>query len=373
MRFLHTADWQIGTKFGSFSEEEAVHLSEARFETVCRIATLASERKVDAVVIAGDVFDQQTVSDTVIRRLFGTLSGFSGRWFFLPGNHDAALTESVWKRAQRLKCIPANAQVVLEPGVTLVEDLSLALLCAPLTQRNTYDDTTVFFDGAESPSDYFRVGLAHGSVTGILQNSIDSANPISADRARTARLDYLALGDWHGVKSIDARTWYSGTHEQERFRNNQPGFVLDVTLRAPGELPEIEQVRVGKYTWHDWKETLSVASDLDELKRKLATLTRADILKLQVDGTATLADAEAVRNALDATRANVRALRTDTAALQVLPTDDELTGLGAQGGYVANVVARLRDMQADPLASRTTASDALLLLAKFQRDAGAAV
>jgi DNA repair exonuclease SbcCD nuclease subunit len=372
MRFLHTADWQIGTKFGGFSEEEAVHLSEARFDTVSRIATLAAERMVDAVIIAGDVFDQQTVSDTVIRRLFGTLSGFSGLWFFLPGNHDAALTESVWKRAQRLDCIPTNARVVLEPGVIRVDNLNLALVCAPLTQRNTYDDTTIFFDNAESPADFFRVGLAHGSVMGVLQDSIDSANPISADRARTAKLDYLALGDWHGVKSIDARTWYSGTHEQDRFRNNQPGFVLDVTLRAPGELPEVEQVRVGKYTWHDWRETLSVASDLDELKRKLASLTRTDVLKVQVDGAATLADAEAVNSALDATRANVRALRTNTADIQVLPTADELFALGAQGGYVANVVTRLRDMQGDPLSGRT-AADALLLLAKFQRDAGAAV
>ena len=102
IRFLHTADWQIGTQFGQFDAEEAAHLAEARFETVRRIATEAAARRVDAVLVAGDVFDQQTVSDTVIRRLFGSLAGFSGPWIMLPGNHDAALVESVWTRAQRL-------------------------------------------------------------------------------------------------------------------------------------------------------------------------------------------------------------------------------------------------------------------------------
>jgi DNA repair exonuclease SbcCD nuclease subunit len=33
IRFLHSADWQIGTQFGQFDAEEAAHLAEARFET----------------------------------------------------------------------------------------------------------------------------------------------------------------------------------------------------------------------------------------------------------------------------------------------------------------------------------------------------
>ena len=77
IRFLHTADWQIGTQFGQFEPDEAAHLAEARFETVRRIAEEAAARKVDAVLVAGDVFDLQTVSDTVIRRLFGALQAFA--------------------------------------------------------------------------------------------------------------------------------------------------------------------------------------------------------------------------------------------------------------------------------------------------------
>ena len=41
-----------------------------------------------------------------------------------------------------------------------------------------------------------RIGMAYGAAQGALAVDIDSANPIAADRAITARLDYPALGDW---------------------------------------------------------------------------------------------------------------------------------------------------------------------------------
>ncbi len=371
IRFLHTADWQIGTQFGQFEPDEAAHLAEARFETVRRIAEEAAARKVDAVLVAGDVFDLQTVSDTVIRRLFGALQAFSGPWIMLPGNHDAALVESVWTRAQRLNCIAPNVRVVLEPGVVTLDACQCALLCAPLTQRITYDDTTGFFDTAETPPGYHRIGLAHGSVSGILQEGIDSSNPIAPTRAASARLDYLALGDWHGHLRVDERTWYAGTHEQDRFRANDPGFMLDVTLTEPGAVPAVEAVRVGKYQWHRWEETISVPTDVDSLELRLGALGSHDVLRVTVGGTTALAEAEAIHLAVEETRARVRALRVDLSGLQVLPTADDLAELGAQSGYLAKVVARLRGLQEDPQSDPQQvkrAAEALLLLARFQRE-----
>jgi DNA repair exonuclease SbcCD nuclease subunit len=371
IRFLHTADWQIGTQFGQFEPDEAAHLAQARFDTVRRIAEAAAARNVDAVLVAGDVFDLQTVSDTVIRRLFAALQPFPGPWIMLPGNHDAALVESVWTRAQRLNCVTPNVRVVLEPGVVLLDACRCALLCAPLTQRITYDDTTAFFDATETPAGYHRIGLAHGSVGGILQESIDSSNPIAPTRAASARLDYLALGDWHGHLRVDERTWYAGTHEQDRFRANEPGFVLDVTLSEPDAVPQVDALRIGQYRWHRWDETISVPTDIDALKARLAGLGNDDVLRIEVSGSAALADAEALHVAVEEARARVRALRADLSDLQVLPTADDLAELGAQSGYLAKVVERLRglqeDAQADPQQAKR-AAEALLLLARLQRE-----
>src|SRR5690606_3256628 len=133
---------------------------------------------------------------------------------------DAALAESVWHRAERLAAIPSNAHIILEPAVKSFPELGFAVLAAPLTQRQTHSDLTAWFDTAETPAGLLRVGLAHGSVQGILAEDIDSPNPMAADRVERARLDYLALGDWHGLKSNNDRAWYSGTPELERFKGN---------------------------------------------------------------------------------------------------------------------------------------------------------
>ena len=41
-----------------------------------------------------------------------------------------------------------------------------------------------------------------------------------------AGLDYLALGDWHRTLSVNARTWYAGTPEADRFNSQEQGQVL---------------------------------------------------------------------------------------------------------------------------------------------------
>lgn len=117
---LHTADWQIGRVFAQFEPDDAAALFEARFAAVERLASIATERGVDAVLVAGDVFDAQTVTEKTIRRLFNAMQGFTGTWVLIPGNHDAALAESVWSRAQRLGAIPSNVIVCVEPEPVVV-------------------------------------------------------------------------------------------------------------------------------------------------------------------------------------------------------------------------------------------------------------
>src|SRR5699024_1542014 len=122
-----------------------------RLTTVERIAALATELAVDAVLVAGDVFDAQTISDRTVRRLFMALQGFGGPWIMLPGNHDAALAESIWSRARRLNAIPDNVHVLVSPEPLLLAEQGLAILPAPLTQRQTFNDLTDWFDHAPTP------------------------------------------------------------------------------------------------------------------------------------------------------------------------------------------------------------------------------
>ncbi|WP_322994726.1 DNA repair exonuclease [Castellaniella sp.] len=363
-KILHTADWQIGRQYGRFAPEDAAVLADARLSTIERIASLAARTAVDAVLVAGDVFDTQTVSDRTIRRLFNALQAYSGPWVLIPGNHDAALAESVWRRAQRLSAIPPNAHVMLQADILEFPEQGLAILAAPLTQRQTYQDTTDWFDAAQTTPGLLRIGLAHGSIQGLLADDIDSSNPIAADRARRARLDYLALGDWHGLKQIDAHTWYSGTPEQERFKDNGAGQVLLVDLPAVGVKPTVTPHTTTQYHWQHWTATLTVASDLDQLLLRLQQTPAHAVLDLHLTGQIDLHDEQRLRQALSIAQGRCRSLQYDLTDLRLVPTAEDIAALRADG-YLGEVIADLRDRQSGDEAD--TARDALIILSRLLR------
>lgn len=365
-RFLHTADWQIGRYFNRFEADNSSALAEARYGAIERLAQLAVEHSCDAVLVAGDVFDAQTVSDVCIRRTFNATAGFSGPWVMLPGNHDAALAESVWTRAQRINAVPDNVHLALKSGVVELPQQKIAVLAAPLTQRHTYDDLTAPFDSFSTPAQWLRVGLAHGSVQGVLADDIDATNPIAANRSASAALDYLALGDWHGLKQINERTWYSGTPEPERFRNNQPGFALLVTVSEPGALPQVEALETARYHWYHWQEKLVIETDIDELLKRLDELPQNSVLDLKLEGSITLAGEQRLADALSRAEARYRSLTCDRSRLLLAPTDADLSGLQASG-YVGDVLEQLQAQQTGPEAQ--TARDALVILAGLLADA----
>lgn len=368
VKFLHTSDWQIGRQYGRFSVEDTTAISEARLSTVERIANLATSANVDAVLVSGDVFDAQTVSDRTVRRLFYALAGFKGPWIMIPGNHDAALAESVWVRAQRLDCIPANAHLIQSVECRLFPAINLAILAAPLTQRQTSSDLTVAFPEMETPTGFIRVGLAHGSIQGVIPEEADSANPIAADRETTARLDYLALGDWHGLKQVAPRTWYSGTHERDRFKGNEPGHVLEVEVTSPGSDPIVIRHRVGQFEWHFREVELKVATDLEPLAEWLGSLSDADVVRLKVMGRIDLHSLDRLETLLGAAAGRTRSFEVDRSDLQFAPTEEDLRTLQVDG-YLGEVLQDLRLRQESVLveADRLAASDALIELAGILR------
>lgn len=365
-RFLHTADWQIGKQFGGFDPEDAALLADARIKGVRAIADLAASENVEFVLVAGDVFDQQLVSDKTIRQTFQAMSAFTGDWYLISGNHDAALVESVWTRAARLGVIAPNTHLCMTPEPVQVASGNAVLLPAPLTQRHTFNDATAWFDTHQKDPAKLLIGLAHGAVTGYLPDTIDSNNPIDPNRVNSAALDYLAMGDWHGTVDLD-RIWYAGAHEQDNFRDNDSGNVLLVDLE-PGEKPRVDKRRIGVHRWRDLTFDLRVPTDVDAMKTRLDELEESSVAKAEVTGAVNLADMDRVRSLLGAAQGRIRAMRWDLGGLKLEPSQEDIDGLRADG-YLSDVLDELRTEQST--ANSPLAGDALVLLATTLRDVSA--
>jgi exonuclease SbcD len=89
IRILHTADWHIGQTLRGFSRE---HEHRKVFE---RLEEIVVERDVDALVIAGDVFDSQNPSGEAQQLFYNTVVRLSRAhprmaMVIAAGNHDAA-------------------------------------------------------------------------------------------------------------------------------------------------------------------------------------------------------------------------------------------------------------------------------------------
>jgi DNA repair exonuclease SbcCD nuclease subunit len=295
------------------------------------------------VLVAGDVFDDNAVSDQTLRRTLEAMRGFAGPWVLLPGNHDAALAESVWTRMRRLGLLPDNVHLALEAEPLLLCSGRLAVLPAPLRRRREADDLTAWYDAAETPEGAVRVGLAHGSVDNRLPAEAVTGNPIADTRADSAGLDYLALGDWHGTLEIAPRTWYAGTPETDRFRGNDSGHVLEVALPGPGAAPEITRHATSHYRWHRLEATLSGEDDLAALDDRLAGLGEPwerQVVQLGLSGTPGLGLRSALGDVLARWDARFQYLRVDDGELTVAAADGDLAPLRA-AGFVGAAVERL--------------------------------
>lgn len=363
-RFIHTADWQLGQGFDRFSADAAAALRKARLDVVEQIARLAAERGAQAVLVAGDVFDQIGVADRTLRQFLVAAEGFAGPWVLLPGNHDAALAESPWTRLRRMG-LPGN--IVIADAAEPIEIGPATILPAPLRRRRDVADLTEWFDRAETAPGRFRVGLAHGSIAELLPEPGEATNPVARDRAARARLDYLALGDWHGTLKVDDRTWYSGTPETDRFKQNESGSVLTVTLEAPGAPPQVVPVQTGAITWRQLGIEVApggATAVADRLAQ--ATADRRTVLRLAVTGVVDLATRAAVLDAIDAASARVLDLDLDDSGLAVEPSDDDLDAIDT-AGFVRAALDDLRGRLGTPEAA--TARRALAHLYRLHTEA----
>ncbi len=246
--FIHTADWQIGKTFGRFDPELGAQLRLARLNAIDRIAAHARAEAASHVLVGGDIWDQENPSDKTLHNTLERLSQASDvTWWLLPGNHDPARPNGLWHRLQSTQKIPANVRLLLRPEAIAINE-NVFVLPAPLLSKDAGCDLTEWMDACTTPEGAIRIGLAHGSVVGF-GDSGEATDVIAATRAQSARLDYLALGDWHGKKQIGDRTWYSGTPEPDQFPRNEPGWCLSVTIERAGALPKVVPLETLEFTW----------------------------------------------------------------------------------------------------------------------------
>ena len=363
-RFIHTADWQIGKVFRFADAPAMAGLQLARLEAITRIGKLALEHKVGHILVAGDVYDHATPSQSTRDRVIERMRiHTSVQWHLLPGNHDPYQSNGLWDQLRR-RGLPDNIHAHTEPAVKVIEQEVAALLPAPLQHRRTLVDPTSWMDEACTDDALIRIGLAHGAVYGFGTHEEQRSNPIEPTRPQSARLDYLALGDWHGELKVNDRCWYSGTPETDSFQTQGRGTALLIEIDGPDVYPQVTSLPIGQYRWESLREHLESLQDIDFLDQKLRTLDgdpNRTLVNLTLSGALSLAEMQHFQAKIaEGAAAALYHLRVDREHLYPEPTDDDLDSIDP-GGIVRAAADKLR------ATAEGNGSDADLALAALHR------
>ncbi|MET9699327.1 exonuclease SbcCD subunit D [Streptomyces sp. NPDC006529] len=263
MRFLHTSDWHLGRAF------HRVNLLGAQAAFVDHLVATVRERAVDAVLVAGDIYDRAVpplpaveLYDQVLHRL----ADLGVPTVMISGNHDSA------------RRLGVGAGLIGRAGIHLRTDPEG---CAdPVVLSDVHGDVALYGlpylepalvkEALEAPKvsheavlgaamDRIRadlatrgpgtrsVVLAHAFVTGGQPS--DSERDIAVGGVESVPasvfdgIDYTALGHLHGCQTINERVRYSGSplaYSFSEVHHRKTMWLID--LGAPGESPVAERI-----------------------------------------------------------------------------------------------------------------------------------
>lgn len=291
-RFFHSADWQLGARFAQFGSSGS-RLREARLETLKRSLELATKHESDAFLIAGDLFEDNQVDDSLVATTVDLFRAHPALpIYLLPGNHDPHTgPDSVWQRKAFLNA-PANVHVIREASAIDLGNHA-HLIAAPLHQKQSSTDPSLKLVelAAGLPADAIKIGLTHGALA-IESRHQPNDFPIALHAATRAGLDYLAIGHWHNwlADTDGGRIVMPGTPEPDRFVNDDSGHLALVEIDAPGQTPRVQKLPVATLAWReltfDFLHAKASRATLSAALAELAPSAARTVLRVILTGTA---------------------------------------------------------------------------------------
>ena len=247
MKFLHIADLHLGKRVCEYP------MLEDQRHILNEIADLARSQGIDALLIAGDVYDRPVPPQeavTLLSDFLCEMARLGVKVYLIAGNHDSA--ERLEFCAELLgvggihivgECRGAADTVLLEKGE---ERVAIHLLphFRPVQMRPflgaEITDSNEAFGALINRVDFSlastNILLAHTFVTGAQTSESEQAvvgtvDAVSADIF--SRFDYVAMGHLHRPQTIGANVRYAGSPLSYSF--SEIGVPKSVTVIETGE------------------------------------------------------------------------------------------------------------------------------------------
>ena len=367
VKFLHTADWQIGMARHYLDHDAQARFSAARLDAIERMARLAIDEQCEFVVVCGDVFESNQVQRQVLVRAFEKMAAFPQLDFFLlPGNHDPLDASSIYNSPTFTERCPENVRVLKGPEPVQVVP-GVELIPAPWPNKHPTSDLVDAACGGLDQASVLRIIVGHGAIDSMSPDANDPrviALELLEERIQAGVIHYVALGDCHSTTNVGTtgRVRYSGAPEPTDYDETDPGNVLIVELRT-GAVDVVERhLGTWRFVSGDWE--ISSDKDIEALEEWLSSLEDKDrtIVRLSMVGQVSVAQKARLDGTLEHHADLLAALeRWDSHSdLVVILDEADLDHFGLSG-FADDALTELRAL-AEQEDSASTARDALTLL-----------
>jgi len=219
VKFLHTADWQFGYRQYGFQERELDF-----YAAGAQVVKAALDQKVDAVVIAGDMFEMQKAPALAVRfaqELVSKLRNAGIKVYGIDGNHDAV--DSNWLVVCGIQPLHFN-QVELG-GVRMV---GLNAMRPSMFRQELQKLATAI----TKPVDVLVIHQTLAEMAGFSRQELSALEMVPLLKEMGVR--YVCMGDIHDYKETEIqgiRFVYSGDIERWKVdeRPDKSVSIIEVT------------------------------------------------------------------------------------------------------------------------------------------------
>jgi len=277
-RFIHTADLHLDSPLQSLALRDpdlAELIGGATRRAFERLIDTCLEERVDALLIAGDLYDgnlRSMKTAAFLSRELRRLEDAKIRVFMIRGNHDSESTVT------RYLDLPKNVHLFSgHGGVEDLAELGIAIHGVSFAQRHAPESLLPKY--RPPVADRINIGLLHTSLAGAAGH--DDYAPCAVSDLVAHGFDYWALGHVH-LRQIHAQAPYvvmPGMPQGRDIGESGPKSVTLVTVNEAGIAIEERVVAIAEF--HRAAVDLSDVTDWQDAQTQLrATIERArDTLK----------------------------------------------------------------------------------------------
>lgn len=281
IHFIHAADLHLDTPFRGLKhlpEDYYKTIRQSTFNSFKRLVQDAIDKKVDFIVLAGDIFDESVRSieaQLFFKEEMKKLKRSKILVYIVHGNHDPLIEgEDYFSLPENVTTFPSE---ITSEFLTTSSGKKVAITGFSYDEKWITEPRLKDYPKKFPHVDY-HIGLLHGYFESA-QEKHDHYAPFTREMIQNLQYDYLALGHIHKGQKVLSQpaSYYSGSLQGKH--RNEVGEKGYLDVRINQSVVDVIFQPVQEIQWKTLEIVLDSATRLEELAQNIYEEIKEELSK----------------------------------------------------------------------------------------------